>query len=108
MSKKNRTIVLAGSAVVLVVCTILEVTVHNHHLDDPNWKTYWFNFPFFSALMGFGGCMLLSLVGKGLGKLFLSQPEDYYGDWTEPPDPPSTGNNHHDNSHGNGHGGHHG
>ncbi|MBU1701653.1 MAG: hypothetical protein KJ970_07920 [Candidatus Eisenbacteria bacterium] len=38
----------------------------------------WLEFPAFFALFGFVGCLLLIIVAKSLGALFLQQKEDIY------------------------------
>ncbi len=42
----------------------------------------------FAAVLGFVGCVFFIAVAKGLGKLLLYKPEDYYGEQHEHEDPP--------------------
>ena len=40
----------------------------------------WEKIPFFWSLFGGLGCALIVYFSKGLGKLFIQQPEDFYDD----------------------------
>ncbi|MHC4849122.1 MAG: hypothetical protein ACYTEG_11790 [Planctomycetota bacterium] len=40
----------------------------------------WEYLPAFYCVFGFVGCALIVYVSKGLGKLFIQKPEDYYDD----------------------------
>lgn len=46
--------------------------------DHPHF--FWDNIPGFSAVYGFVSCVLIIVVSKALGKLWLAKPEDYYDD----------------------------
>jgi hypothetical protein len=39
---------------------------------------WWAQVPGFFSLFGFFVCLMLILVGKGLGSLWLQRPDDYY------------------------------
>lgn len=41
-------------------------------------RSWWHTFPGFNALYGFLSCVLIVLVSKALGKIFLVRKEDYY------------------------------
>jgi hypothetical protein len=45
--------------------------------DPAHW---WTVIPAFYMFFGFFGCLLIIFFSKALGKLFLQQSEDYYGE----------------------------
>ncbi len=61
----------------LVVFFLLEILVVNVlHLGHPHFGFE--NFPGFGSLYGLISCVLIIVVSKLLGKLWLMRPEDYY------------------------------
>ncbi|MBZ4671867.1 MAG: hypothetical protein JG762_97 [Deferribacteraceae bacterium] len=58
--------------IVLVVLVLLDLVVHKH----PHYA--WENFFGSYAIYGFMACVVIVVVSKLLGKLFLQRPEDYY------------------------------
>ncbi len=40
----------------------------------------WEEIPVFEAVFGFFGCLIIILISKALGHLFLQKREDYYDD----------------------------
>ena len=67
--KKWQWIALGACAVAGYVCSLIAGA---HH--------WWETIPFFWSIFGFLGCALIVYFSKGLGKLFLQQPEDFYDD----------------------------
>lgn len=53
-----------------VISFIAELTQDPHH--------WWEQIPGFYIIFGFVGCVVIILVSKALGKLFLQKEEDYY------------------------------
>jgi hypothetical protein len=45
---------------------------------DPAHEYWWDRIPFFFALFGFFGCLVIIFFSKSLGKLFLRKGDDYY------------------------------
>ncbi len=41
---------------------------------------FWERVPVFEAAFGFLGCLLIIIVSKALGRLFIQKREDYYDD----------------------------
>ncbi|MDF1562030.1 MAG: hypothetical protein P1V51_03255 [Deltaproteobacteria bacterium] len=85
---------LLGAALVLAVAIGLHAGVHDHHLDDPEWVTHWWNTTpvlkdVWFLLMGFGGCAVIVYGSKWLGHAWLQRPEGYYGE--DPPDEEDAG-----------------
>lgn len=69
--KFSKTLVL--STVVIVFLILLEVFfVHPHAYY------WWHGLIGFDVIFGFFGCLILIVVSKGLGKLFIQGNEDYY------------------------------
>ena len=61
----------------LAVFFLLEILVVNVlHLGHPHFGFE--NFPGFGSLYGLISCVLIIVVSKLLGKLWLMRPEDYY------------------------------
>jgi hypothetical protein len=60
--------------------TLALVVVIDFFLPRPYFHFFWDNIPGFSAIYGFFSCILIIVVSKALGKLWLSRPEDYYDD----------------------------
>ena len=61
----------------LVVFFLLEILVVNVlHLGHPHFGFE--NFPGFGSLYGLISCVLIIVVSKLIGKLWLMRPEDYY------------------------------
>ncbi len=46
--------------------------------DEPGVENWGIRLPVFFALLGFVGCMVIILLAKFLGSLFLRKGEDYY------------------------------
>lgn len=46
----------------------------------PHGEHFWENIPIFEAVFGFFGCLIIILVSKALGHLFIQKREDYYDD----------------------------
>ena len=44
----------------------------------PHPHFWWQKIPIFDALFGFGGCVLIIMVSKGLGHRWLMKDEGYY------------------------------
>ncbi|MFZ5943942.1 MAG: hypothetical protein ACOYVD_07510 [Bacillota bacterium] len=66
--------ILGISIAALIVSLVVEVLfVHPHA------KFWWHEFIGFDIIYGFLGCLLLMGVSKGLGMIFISKPEKFYG-----------------------------
>ena len=50
--------------------------VFHLHLVHPHF--WWEQLPFFSALYGFIGCIIIIVASKALGHYWLQKEEDYY------------------------------
>ena len=64
--------------IVLGVIALISVFVEINMPHDPAHDYWWGRIPAFYILYGFAGCVLIILVSKALGKLFLQRKEDYY------------------------------
>jgi len=74
--KRFQRIKRAGLAF-LVIIFLLEILVVNVlHLGHPHFRFE--EFPGFGSLYGLISCVLIIVVSKLLGKLWLMRPEDYY------------------------------
>jgi peptidoglycan/LPS O-acetylase OafA/YrhL len=68
--------------IILAVLTLLSLIAEfagsgeNEH-GPSHW---WYNIPGFFLFFGFGGCVLLVIFSKKLGRWFLLKEEDYYDD----------------------------
>lgn len=60
--------------------TLALLVVIDFFLPRPYLHFVWDSFPGFSAVYGFVSCILIIVVSKALGKLWLLKPEDYYDD----------------------------
>lgn len=69
-------VLLKRIAYVLLALTV----VIDFFLPRPYLHFVWDKIPGFSAVYGFISCILIIVVSKALGKLWLSKPEDYYDD----------------------------
>jgi hypothetical protein len=69
----NQSRVVAAAAAVLVILAAIFGRSHHPHF-------FWDYIPGFSALLGYGGCWLLVVGAKALGKRWLERDEDYYHD----------------------------
>jgi len=49
-----------------------------HLYSHPKIHFFWETLPFFSALYGFVGCILIVIGSKALGHWWLQKKEDYY------------------------------
>lgn len=61
------------AAVTLVILAVLFGRSHHPHF-------VWDYIPAFSAILGYGGCWLLVVGAKALGKGWLERGEDYYNE----------------------------
>ncbi len=91
MSRRLRLVLLILAALTLAIAIGLHAGVHDHHLDDPAWKThFWNTIPVLKDVwflgMGFFGCVVIVYGSKWLGHLWLQKPEDYYGEDEGDPD----------------------
>ena len=59
--------------VAMAVCIIIDVLTHTHHA-----YFFWDEIPGFSSLYGFVSCVLIVVISKALGKIWLQKKEDYY------------------------------
>ncbi|MBW7957868.1 MAG: hypothetical protein H3C68_08265 [Deltaproteobacteria bacterium] len=57
----------------VIIFVGLDFVIPRHHLHF-----YWDEIPGFSAVFGFISCVLIIIVSKALGKLWLQRKEDYY------------------------------
>ena len=73
------TIVCLVASVISVLLEIVFVGGHGH-------APYGIHTPGFHLAYGLGGCVVIVLVSKWLGKIFLQRPEDFYE--TAGPDAP--------------------
>ncbi len=64
-------VVLALIVVVEIVAPLLVHGDHEHHFPFEGW-------PAFGSLYGLISCVLIILVSKAIGKLWLMRKEDYY------------------------------
>jgi len=46
----------------------------------PHYEYWWNKIPAFFVFFGFIGCILIILVSKALGKLFIQKNGEYYND----------------------------
>jgi len=60
--------------------TLASLVVIDFFLPRPYLHFFWDSLPGFSAVYGFVSCILIIVVSKALGKLWLLKPEDYYDD----------------------------
>lgn len=60
--------------------TLALLVVIDFFLPRPYLHFVWDSLPGFSAVYGFVSCILIIVVSKALGKLWLLKPEDYYDD----------------------------
>jgi hypothetical protein len=66
-----------AGVIALVVIALLEILVVNVlHLGHPHFRFE--SFPAFGSLYGLISCVLIIVVSKLLGKLWLMRREDYY------------------------------
>lgn len=73
MSAARKWMIACGiGMVVFIVLQVIFAHPHGHAL--------WHRLPFFSALYGVAGCLVIVWASKKLGKLWLQKPESYYGD----------------------------
>jgi hypothetical protein len=63
-------LVAAGAIVLVILSAIFGRSPHPHFI--------WDYIPGFAALLGYGGCWLLVVGAKTLGKRWLERSEDYY------------------------------
>jgi hypothetical protein len=74
--EKSKWVRRAG-LIFLVVVVVLEIlVVHIFHLGHPHFRFE--RLPGFGSLYGLISCVLIIVVSKLLGKLWLMQREDYY------------------------------
>jgi hypothetical protein len=79
MSPRLRRALLAGGLAIVAGSTALEALVHDPHHDEPGWTMYWYHhFPGWNAVLGFCGCVLIIVVSKALGKVWLQRKEGFY------------------------------
>lgn len=64
----------------LAWATLALVVVIDFFLPRPYLHFFWDSIPGFSAAYGLVSCILIIVVSKALGKLWLAKPEDYYDD----------------------------
>jgi hypothetical protein len=62
--------------VCLAVSILAGILVEHLHLAHPIFV--WEGLPFFSALYGFIGCIIIIVASKALGHYWLQKEEDYY------------------------------
>ncbi len=70
--------VLVGALLLSLIAGFL-VQAYTH----PKVHFFWENLPFFSALYGFIGCILIIFGSKALGHYWLQKKEDYYEEQEE-------------------------
>lgn len=75
--RRGRTLSLL-MLVIMALLVIIDIIVPPAYVRFP-----WDGLGGFPAVYGFISCVLLIAIAKGLGKLFLYQPEDYYDDETD-------------------------
>lgn len=64
-----------GMAVAALIASVVaELTL----LGGEHGHGWWLQVPGFFSLFGFFVCLMLILVGKGLGSLWLQRPDNYY------------------------------
>lgn len=59
--------------VVVIVLLIIDIFMPRHHAEFP-----WDDIPGFSAVYGLISCVVIIVVSKALGKIWLQKKEDYY------------------------------
>ncbi len=64
--------------ILLGVLTFISIIVEFSLEHDPSHDYWWNSIPFFYILYGFIGCVLIIVISKALGKLFIQRKEDYY------------------------------
>lgn len=72
MNRLVRDRTLAGLATVLAVLVIAEAVVAPH--EKPVFP--WHRLPGYAALIGIGTCLVVVVVSKALGRMFLQRPEE--------------------------------
>ncbi len=65
------------SAAVVVLAAVLAL---GFVVPPHGGQHFWENLPVFEAAFGFFGCLVIILVSKALGHLFIQKREDYYDD----------------------------
>lgn len=58
-------------AIILVLLAVIEATIAPHYAP----KFPWHYLPGYAAIIGLGGCLVVVLASKALGKAFLQRPE---------------------------------
>jgi hypothetical protein len=71
VSRRNWLLFGAALALSLLAEFVLPIT----HEGEDHW---WYHVPFFWAIFGFAGCVIIVLGSKWLGQTFLDRPEGYY------------------------------
>lgn len=64
---------LLVSGILIGVLILIEVVFVHHHAHF-----WWHEVIGFDVIYGLLGCLVLIVVSKGLGKLFIQRKEDYY------------------------------
>ncbi len=59
--------------VAMAVFIVIDIFTHTHHA-----YFFWDEIPGFSSLFGFISCVVIIVVSKAIGKLWLQKKEDYY------------------------------
>jgi len=62
---------------ILLFLTLVSIGVE---LLMPHYEHWWNKIPAFFVFFGFIGCILIILVSKALGKLFIQKNGEYYND----------------------------
>jgi len=62
----------------MTLCGVLVLSLGAEVLVHPQVHFSWQSVPFFSALYGFVGCIMIILGSKALGHYWLQKEEDYY------------------------------
>lgn len=62
----------------LIIAAVIALAAGFATPHDTAHDQWWNSVPAFFALFGFGGCLLIIVFAKSLGKALLQKREDYY------------------------------
>lgn len=64
----------------LFFISIIMSCILGFYFQHPHPHFIWQKIPVFDAVFGFIGCVVIIVVSKALGKIWLQKEEDYYDD----------------------------
>ena len=66
------------TALISLFALILVISVAAEFFLDLHPESWWQHIPAFFAVFGFVGCVLITVVAKAIGIIWLQKREDYY------------------------------